>query len=345
MKNIRYLPSPIFVNIYLTNECNLRCKHCIDSSGILTEEEKSRELSNEEIYGLIDYYIDKGVSNFSFSGGEPLIHRNVFNFIKYIRERSTKKEIKITLLTNATLVDESVAKKLYDLGVNYVRTSIESCNPETHDWIRGKENFEKVIFGLKHLLKANIPEVGVTITVNKKNLNEIESTIEFLYNLGLRYITMAPLMPLGRGQNLKDLLLDIEDFKKLLEKKIAFEKQYPNVFFTLDSPLLVILVKDNPELLEKHGPCVIGTCFIGFKANGDIYACPIRDEVIIGNIRNDNLEDIWNNSPFLNQIRNLDLLEGKCKECEFKSYCGGGCRAHSHIKYNDVTYPDPYCWL
>lgn len=342
MKLIRYLPNPIFVNIYVTNECNLRCKHCIDNAGHLSEEQKSEELSNGEIYYLIDYYLSKGVSNISFSGGEPLLHKNLLDFIKYLKN----KNVDITLLTNATLVDKNIARSLAESGVSYVRTSIEGANSETHDWIRGEGNFEKVIFGLKNLLEAKLPKVGVSITLNKRNLHEIEIIISMLYKIGIRYLTMAPLMPLGRGEKyLKEFILSRDEFKNLLIKKQSLEKVYPDVIFTLDSPLQAILVKDDPISVEKLGPCVIGTCFLGFKSNGDIYACPVRDEVIIGNMRIDDLQDIWDNSPFLNRVRNLDLLEGKCKNCNLLQYCGGGCRALTHIKYDDVIYPDPYCWL
>jgi radical SAM protein with 4Fe4S-binding SPASM domain len=71
----------------------------------------------------------------------------------------------------------------------------------------------------------------------------------------------------------------------------------------------------------------------------------MRDEVIIGNLRKDNLDDLWNHSPLLNQIRNLKLLKGKCKSCKLLNYCGGGCRAYTHIVHNDFCEPDPFCWL
>jgi radical SAM protein with 4Fe4S-binding SPASM domain len=340
---LRFLPNPIFINIYLTNECNLRCKHCIDNSGYLTDEEKCNELSNQEIVYLLDYYIDRGVRNFSFSGGEPLLRKEIYDFISHIKKKNA--DVEVTIITNGTLIDKNVAEKLADLKVNYVRVSVESHNPKIHDWIRGTGNFDRVMNGLKNLLTTNISKIGVSITVNKENIKQIDDTVSFLYNMGLRHITMAPLMPAGRGENMREYLLSRDDFKKLLSKKCAYESKYPDVIFTLDTPLLAILSKDNAEALEKYGPCVIGSCFLGFKSNGDVYACPMRDEVIIGNLRKDNLDDLWNHSPLLNQIRNLKLLKGKCKSCKLLNYCGGGCRAYTHIVHNDFCEPDPFCWL
>ena len=106
-----------------------------------------------------------------------------------------------------------------------------------------------------------------------------------------------------------------------------------------------IIHRNNHKQLRQYGPCLIGQVFLGIKANGDIFACPMLDNVIIGNIKKDDIEKIWDESPTLNKVRNLYLLKGKCRGCKIKNYCGGGCRAISYLKHGDILKPDPYCWL
>lgn len=341
--NIRYLSSPAFVNIYLTNACNLKCTHCIDSAGCLSSDERNLEMTDEEIYSIIDFYINKGVYSFSFSGGEPLLHPSVFEFYKYIRKRS--ESIDTILITNGTLITSEVIKKIEDAGISYVRVSLESHKAEVHDKIRGKNNFSLLMDKISMLNKSNIPRVGVATTVSKLNFEDIDDTFEYIYNkLNIRNITLAPLMPAGRGKNMEQDVLEPLDFKKLHLKKLEWTEKYKDVNVTMDSPLEALLNHELGIETEFCAPCSIGTCFLGFKANGDIYACPMRDEVIIGNIRTDDLDDVWENSKFLNRIRDLSLLSSKCQKCEVVDECAGGCRAYTHIKTGDVLEADPFCW-
>ncbi|MBL7053171.1 MAG: radical SAM protein [Candidatus Portnoybacteria bacterium] len=340
-EKLSYLEYPVFANIYLTNRCNLNCRHCIDSAGIISEQESKNELSNKEIYNIINYFLERGVENISFSGGEPLLHKNVFEFIAYL----SKKNISVTLLSNIMLVDRKIAQKLKRSGLYYLRSSIEGPNTRLHDWIRGKGSFKKLLTNLKYLKEVDLPKLGVSLVVHKKNFDFVESVVRLLLRIGIYHLTLTHLIPSGRGKKMKDLVLDKQEYKSLLEMKPVLEKRYPKMIIYMDSPLEAIMCSEDKNKLLECAPCIVGRCFLGIKANGDIYACPMRDEVVIGNVRKDNLDDIWHNSTFLNLIRNTNLLKGKCKTCRLKDFCGGGCRALAHLHYNDVLMPDPYCWL
>ncbi len=79
-----YIPKlPIIVSIAITNRCNLRCKHCALSSG----EKLKNELTNKEIFRVIDYMFSKKIPCLEITGGEPLVHEKIFNFIKYAKSK------------------------------------------------------------------------------------------------------------------------------------------------------------------------------------------------------------------------------------------------------------------
>jgi radical SAM protein with 4Fe4S-binding SPASM domain len=65
--------------------------------------------------------------------------------------------------------------------------------------------------------------------------------------------------------------------------------------------------------------------------------------ISIGNIFEDKLEEIWNNSTLLNKLRNRDLLDGKCGTCGLRYFCGG-CRAVAYAVSKNYLSEDPQCW-
>lgn len=94
------------------------------------------------------------------------------------------------------------------------------------------------------------------------------------------------------------------------------------------------------SLSEFIGGCGAGRLYCGLEPNGDIQPCvfiPIK----IGNIREQTLKDIWQNSPVLEKMRNREKFEG-CGECEHRYICGG-CRARAYGYFGDVAGPDPGC--
>jgi len=99
------------------------------------------------------------------------------------------------------------------------------------------------------------------------------------------------------------------------------------------------------EVLEKYtrSCCAAGTRYITILPNGDIIPCMIL-QVVLGNIRNDSLKDVWYNSPILETLRNRDLLKGKCGRCKYKISCAGArCKAFEMT--GDMMAEDPTCWF
>ncbi len=330
-----YSQDPIFLNIYLTNRCNLSCKHCIDNSWVLSDEEIRKELSDEEIFWLIDYYGERWLMNISFSWWEPLLHKNVFEFVKYARNKDI----------NWTLQTDKYIQWIVDSWVNFLRSSLEWNLESTHDAIRWDWNFKKVLAFLEKLVNAGVPKVGVSFVVRKDNLNEIEPLIERLIEMKINSITIAPLMPSWRWFYLEWQFLSKEEYKKLVFNVIKLKEKYKwKIDIIFDCPLEAIAYEWNPDKLNNFTPCIIWRFFLWIKADGWIYACPMRDNVIIWNIRNDDLDNIWHNSDFLKNIRNTDLLKWKCAKCSVKKHCWWWCKAFTDLITSSPLNPDPYCW-
>jgi len=329
---------PSFIQLNLTNKCNLKCKHCSNESG----SPYPNELDDNEIFDLLEYFLSKQIVCITFGGGEPLLHPRIFDFIEY----SIKRKARITLLSNGVLINEKTAIKLVDMGVSRIRISLDGSTPEINDFIRSPGSFNGATQALTNLNNAGIKDLAVMTSVNSFNISDIENIILLLIKLGIKDIKLIPTISTGRAKTgFNDYILKGNFIKQLITKKDELIDKYKKyIYISIDSPLEAILHTNNAEKLEKCGPCIIGQVFLGIKANGDIFSCPMLDSVVIGNIKKDKIEQVWRDSTILNQVRDLTKLTGKCSSCKIKQICGGGCRAMSLIYKGDITAPDPYCW-
>jgi radical SAM protein with 4Fe4S-binding SPASM domain len=104
----------------------------------------------------------------------------------------------------------------------------------------------------------------------------------------------------------------------------------------------------NPALMqlaEFIGGCGAGRFYMSIEPNGDIYPCvffPHKKEVKLGNLMDNNFEDVWMDSNVLNQLRDKEILDGHCGECNSRHICGG-CRARAYNYFDDILAPDPGC--
>ncbi|MGQ9712283.1 MAG: radical SAM protein [Desulfotomaculales bacterium] len=128
-----WIQGPLVVTIELTNECNLKCRHCYASAG----EKLDNELSLDEIKQLLGEISQLGTMEVEFSGGEPLLRPDLFEMIEYAEGL----DFSVVLITNGTLVDREVASTLGNLGLKHVQVSLDGLK-ENHNYLRGDGTYE-----------------------------------------------------------------------------------------------------------------------------------------------------------------------------------------------------------
>ena len=102
VKNLRHFSFADIAFVEVTRACNLRCKHCLNNSGEIID----NQLTSEEIFCLIKKLAIAGIQEIRFTGGEPLVHKDIYKMI----ELATKLGIYTSIGTNGTLIDEETAK-------------------------------------------------------------------------------------------------------------------------------------------------------------------------------------------------------------------------------------------
>lgn len=138
--------------IEITHECNLRCKHCLNNSG----DKIPNQLTDGEIFNLIIEFSKAGMQEIRFTGGEPLVHEKIYDFIALAHQLG----LYTSIGTNGTLVTKSVAEKLKSAGLNKAVVSIDGTE-KAHDSIRGKGNYKRTIEGIE-----NLESKGINVRIN-----------------------------------------------------------------------------------------------------------------------------------------------------------------------------------
>ena len=148
-------PFPVAMTFAVTYQCQLQCPHCSAGNHLRSG---VQELSTKEAKALIDESQDFGVTIIAFTGGEPLLRKDIFELISHVDQ---KKAMPI-LFTNGLLLTDEVVEKLADAGLYTLFVSLDSPIPEEHDRLRGRPGlFNIVIKGLKKM-KAKGTFVGIS---------------------------------------------------------------------------------------------------------------------------------------------------------------------------------------
>jgi len=162
-------PSLRYLLVNVTWLCNLKCKHCYVS-------QRKEFMSFDTFRKIVDEFYEIGGLKLIVSGGEPLLHPEIWKFLEYAR----KKPFRIVLLSNGTLIGEREAEMLGSL-VDEVQVSVDGL--QGHETLRGVK-VDRVFGAIRTLVKAGV-RVSVSTMVTKFNVQEFERLNEILRELGV----------------------------------------------------------------------------------------------------------------------------------------------------------------
>ncbi|MBC7330092.1 radical SAM protein [bacterium] len=348
--------APLMVVWNITYTCNLRCKHCYENAGTLRPKELSTgELSKEEKLALVDEIADSQIPTLSFSGGEPLLCKDFWDVVEKARERG----LYLSMNTNGTAITPEVAKKLKEYDFAYVAVSIDSANPEKHDFFRGvKGAWERSIKGIKNVIEAGGNAI-LSVTVTRYNYDEFQDILELGRKLGVYKVMVYNFIPTGRGREIWNRDLNPDEKESILQQMYDFLLEGGSLCTTSPQLGRFCLEKDKPEfapiahlgvgkakdlslLAELIGGCGVARAYMAVQPDGTYTPCVYMPDVHLGHFRTDRILDVWHNHPFLNKLRDRSKLWGACGNCEYNRACGG-CRARALAYFGDPMAPDPGC--
>ena len=373
MSSVPY-PAPRLIFWKTTAGCNLACIHCRRIT--VADKLLPQDLTTAEAFDLVDQIAAFGRPIFVLSGGEPLFRTDIFDIARYASDAG----LIVALATNGTLIDADVARKIKESGVQRVSVSFDGADALTHDLFRGKGAFNSALTGVEHLRDAGVP-FQFNTTVARHNSEQMPEMLDLAKEMGAVALHLFLLVPVGCGVEINaDQQITPKKYEEILhwmydaemaggiELKATCAPHYFRIVRQRQAQERRMgLVRERPQSMhrqkhaggghpgghpggqtgERHAMnamtkgCLAGTGVTFVSHRGEVFPCGYLP-VEAGNIRAQGFQSIWEESPLFAQLRNPDLLGGKCGLCEFKNLCGG-CRARAYGMTNDYLGEEPFC--
>lgn len=342
---------PFLISYAVTRKCNLKCKHCYSDA---TEAPTPDELSTEEAKGLLNGIVNWGIRLLIFDGGEPLCRGDFFDIARYASERG----LRAVIGSNGTLIDADTAGRLKSSGIMAVQISIDGAIAQTHDWFRGMDgSFNKALEGARACKEADLPfQFGMTI--RRGTVDEIPDMLQLAIDSGATAAEFFDMVQVPRvKKEIPDEVLTPDERKHVMEWLAEAQRDCPIVIRVPGCPMYTLILQER-DIQPKHFPadllkripyygrgCAAGmpSGYLTVLPNGDVIPCMLL-QVKLGNVREESITRIWDDSQFLSDLRNRSLLEGECGGCIYRDVCAG-CRGRAYEETGSILAADPGCWV
>jgi radical SAM protein with 4Fe4S-binding SPASM domain len=372
--NLSTYPPPRLIFWETTAGCNLACIHCRRVT--VADRLLPQDLTTEEAFHLIEQVAAFARPIFVLSGGEPLFRPDIFDIARHASDAG----LIVALATNGTLIDAGVARRIKEVGIRRVSVSFDGADAITHDTFRGTGAFQQALGGMAHLQRMGVP-YQINTTVARHNIHQMRETLALAKQLEAVALHLFLLVPVGCGVEISaDQQITPEEYEQVLnwlydaeiDGGIELKATCAPHYFRISRQRQAEerrqgIVRQQPEShrrQERAGDngrqghpgghpgsrhamnamtkgCLAGTgvCFVSHR--GEVFPCgylPLE----AGNVRQQPFQQIWESSPLFGELRDPELLEGKCGLCEFKRVCGG-CRARAYGMTMGYLGEEPFC--
>jgi SynChlorMet cassette radical SAM/SPASM protein ScmF len=331
---------------YLTEGCNLACRHCWLAPKFDAGGGRYAMLPVESFETAVREAKPLGLNSVKLTGGEPLLHPEFPRLLEIVR----REELRLTVETNGLLCTPEVAAEIAKSPRRFVSVSIDGADAPTHEWVRGVAgSFEAACRAVRHLVAAGT-RPQVIFSVMRGNAGQVEAMVRLAEKLGAASLKFNVVQPTARGEQLHqaDEALSIEELITLGRRvdmelapatplRLFFD--YPMAF----RPLSRMASGDGCGICGIFG-------ILGVLPTGHYALCGIGEQVpdlVFGRVGADPLETVWRDNPTLNAIR-AGLpgdLGGVCANCLMKHRCLGSCIAQNYYRSGNLFAPFWFCDL
>jgi radical SAM protein with 4Fe4S-binding SPASM domain len=307
---------PEEIYLFMTNACNLKCRYCfnLEDRKKLISKENRTNLTLKEYKKIVCEAKTLGIKKFIFTGGEALLNPITTSLGRYILEVGLDTE----LISNGLLINKANVGKIAE-SFNIITISLDSYNKETHEFMRGKDTYALILKNLK-LLKSFETTIRINSVITRFNVKEILKTWKFVYE-DLKCDHYTPSLYTPDSDNPEVYRVFLPEINDIIKEQESIRKYYQHLpGIALKSPSI-------------RFSCGIGNGEISISPEGDVFPCHTlhKSELLCGNLRDQGLGEIVENSMILKRLRNFNVNQiNICKECDFKYLCGGGCLAMNY---------------
>lgn len=350
--------TPFLVIWEMTQACDLACLHCRASA---VPRRDPRELSTHEARRLIDTVGRFGRPLFVLTGGDPLKRPDTVALVRY----GAAAGLRMAMTPSGTpLMTPEILAELRDAGLVRLAVSLDGATAEQHDQFRGVAGSWAWTIRMLEAARDLGLSTQINTTISRHNVHDLEALIALMERLGISLWSVFFIVPTGRARPAD--IATADEFERVFHRLYDLSATAPFDIKTTAAPHYRRVILQRQVAERRAGeraatptpltggigfslPDGVGRAkgvndgdgFVFVSHRGDIYPSgflPVR----AGNVRTDDLVEVYRTHDLFRALRDRDRLKGKCGLCEFRHVCGGS-RARAHAMTGDPLESDPFC--
>ena len=356
LKPVRKPAAPVVI-WNLIRRCNLTCKHCYTSSADI---DFPGELTTSEIYRVMDDLKAFKVPVLILSGGEPLLHPDIFN----ISRRAKDMGFYVALSSNGTKISANNIDEIAAIDYQYIGVSLDGIK-DTHDRFRRvKGSFDEALNGIHLCLEKGI-KVGIRFTLTQDNAGDLPAVLRLMNDNDIDKFYLSHLNYGGRGnKNRKDdaffeMTRDAMDLMfEICHEWLKAGKNREFVTGNNDADAVYFLhwvTNHFPDKaghikakLEQWGGNASGVNVANIDNLGNVHPDTFWWHYDLGNVKKRPFSEIWmdTSDPLMAGLKQTPRpLEGRCASCHYQNICNGNTRVRAAQTTSNYWAEDPGCYL
>lgn len=346
--------APFVIAWEVTHACAFACVHCRADA---QRKRHPDELTTEEAYRLIDRMADFGHPILIFTGGDPMMRPDLVDLIRYATEQGLRCSLTPTATGMPTL---ERLKAVKEAGIRRIALSLDSSDPGIHDEFRKvKGSWDRTMKILHNAQEAGL-SVQVNTTVTTFNVDTLPEMVPFIEEVSAVQWSVFFMVPTGRAEVkwmispekheevfhwLYDLSktapFDIKGTAAPMYRRVAIQRRKEEVGRDQQVTFQGAGFQYDDGLNRPTRGVNDGNGFLFISHLGEIMPSGFLP-VSAGNVKEDDVVDVYRSHTVFRELRDLDLLKGRCGICEFKDVCGGQ-RGRAYGVTGDYLETDPAC--
>ena len=328
------VPPPIAMLAELTHRCPLSCPYC---SNPLEMARKDSELDTATWVDVFGQAARLGVLQLHLSGGEPASRRD----LEELTQAAAQAGLYTNLITSGIGLTPKRLDALQEAGLDHIQLSLQGTNAALADMIGGYRGG----FDRKMAIAREISARGIPLTLNavmhRKNLDDLDRTIEMAVELGARRLEVACVQFHGWAVKNRSALLPTRSQTEAVKAKVAEAAQRLRGVLAFDFV--------PPDYYADYPKACMGgwgSAGLNVTPDGTVLPCHAAQSLThltFETVRDRPLADIWYHSSAFNAYRGTDWMPEPCRSCDRKEVDFGGCRCQALAIAGDAGATDPVC--
>jgi radical SAM protein with 4Fe4S-binding SPASM domain len=330
------------IDINVTNVCNLTCIYCSYAS---TPGKEEPSLERRIIDALLEDAAAAGTQVVHFSGGEPVIRKDMPQLIAHAAELG----FKMRMHSNGALLTKPKLRELWSAGLRQVLVSLDGFAGQ-HEFHRQRPGlFQRTVAGIENAVSLGF-NVRVNAVATTQNVDELSSLLPLVARLGAATFSVFYMIPVGRGRDRRELMVPPGRWRAFIEEmRAASDRHRPDMEITVEKVFSFAEDWGESDFDGGRGDTCLGfleKCnYVNVLADGGVWPCVCLIDVAppLGNIHERPLSEILADPDSWSFYRGLRELNEICAACACRGRCRGGSKALSRIATGEWDALDPRC--